>query len=494
MSVDKLPHGPWKPVFTGEWEGHKVDFVQNKDKATATLIHAEGGQVVIVNKYFVFEKGQAKLIKKLDCHAQVIEKYYPTFRGKYFVVSSGPDFYPDADLEKNFKKDYKVVDNASEIVRRFSEDEGIEFKALAKADAKFAEQLFSDPLSLIAVTSKGGGVSAEKGAIRESIAEVEKGQLVLGKTIAGEDVIEEIQVLKSIVIKGKTDEQINALKVIAENAISNDMNAIIFDEENYFEKMSYPNQDMNAFDEYTNLQPVGMPMKTPTLETIPITLKIINGKMIGEILGFSEGADKPIGWEAIDIIGRSLENYRGKIEWLDDLIDLLQRNMDDVKKFETYRAIRMLRMLKIIAGAFIGGMIEIKNLTSGKLNKMGVITRIDLQGLPENIKKLFILSITYALNSHPAKKLKNELFIPEGQKYLNKDAKSEIGKKLFEEFEKTNDNGTGFCVGTDVITNLHGDIVKNAEMTFDFISKKEAAVKGKGKKSYRLKLRPSLSG
>jgi len=31
-------------------------------------------------------------------------------------------------------------------------------------------------------------------------------------------------------------------------------------------------------------------------------------------------------------------------------------------------------------------------------------------------------------------------------------------------------------------------------MTFDFISKKEAAVKGKGKKSYRLKLRPSLSG
>jgi len=125
---------------------------------------------------------------------------------------------------------------------------------------------------------------------------------------------------------------------------------------------------------------------------------------------------------------------------------------------------------------------------------MGIITRIDLVDLPENLKKLFVLSVIETLNANPSKSLGNILFISEAQRYAGKNAETEIGKKIFEALESTNKNGSGFCVGTEILDSLHPEILTNAKLTLEFISKGEAAVKGPNKKTYRVKLRPSLSG
>ena len=250
----KLPHGPWKEIFYGEWTGYNINMFENPDKFTLILIYEKGkereikGVMVLLNKYFVVEGDPSKLAEGLGGYSLVFGKYHPTFKTTYLIIGSGPQYSKEEVVSETVDKAFSIVEKKSEEVMEKSKAFGVNVTELKHAKEEFSARLFSEPTLLPGLV------------FRETPEKIAEKGVVLGKKLDGSMAEENIRNFMSTVVVGKTEQVIHNLHVILENCVLSGITGIVFDDSESFKNMGSPNTSFN-YEEFPNLQPIGMPLK-----------------------------------------------------------------------------------------------------------------------------------------------------------------------------------------------------------------------------------------
>lgn len=480
----KLPHGPWKEIFYGEWTGYNINLYENPDKLTLILIYDKGkeretkGVIVLLNKYFVVEGDPSKFAEGLGGYSLVFGKYHPTFKTTYLIIGSGPQYSEEEIVSETVDKAFSIVEKKSEEVMEKSKTFGVNVTELKHAKEEFSARLFSEPTLLPGLV------------FRETPEKVAEKGVILGKKLDGSMAEENIRNFMSTVVVGKDEQVIQNMYVVLENCVLSGITGIVFDNFESFKNMGSPNTSFN-YEEFPNLQPIGMPLKNLEPGQVSIDLNMIDSKSFREILGVPEKEGEYTGKIAGDVMDDVIEKKGFKK--LSDLEEKLLSIQEEEKRFHVYRAIRWVKILEKMYPDLFGGKLDPRGIVSTYLKSMGSIVRINTKGLPLKMQKLLIYSTMRSLQEEAASRgIRAIICIPDAKKIVSKKPKGEMDIRILEVFSRTGE-GVGFCIGADHDIDINPEIVHDASMRITYVSGNEAAVKIRGGRPYRVKIRPRLS-
>ena len=485
----KMPHGPWKEIFYGQWSGYEVRMYENPDKYNIILVFEREkereikGIVVILSKFFVVEGEASHFVESIGGYSLVFEKFYPTFKVRYLAVSSGPKYVEAELLTKGIEEAFSEVEKRSEDALEKSKTFRVELTELKHAAEEYSSKLFSEPILL-------------PGLVFRQVPEKAAGAvLLLGKKIDGSPAEENVNSLSSTVVIGDQEQTNTCLQVIAESCVLAGLAVVIFDEADSFGKMSAPNPDF-PHEEYPNLQPIGMPIKSLEPGGISIDLNIIEKEVFRELIRVEEKEGNYVGKEAAELLEQVLEKDRGKFNNITDFEKKLIATEEEEKKFHVYRAVRWIRVMDKVFPNYFGGKLESKKLITPYLKTMGSIVRVNLKGVPIHIKKGFVYSIMKSLyEEYSSRQLSTRVMgvISFAHKYVPSEPKKKTDLALLNVLNKCEEFGVNYCLSTEHEIDLNPEVAKTASMKIEYISGNEAAIKEKSKRPYRVKIRARLS-
>ena len=271
-----------------------------------------------------------------------------------------------------------------------------------------------------------------------------------------------------------------AAHVVLENCVLNNVITIVYDEDNYFERMKTPNQNFDR-EHYPELEPIGMPVKNVTLEKIGINLDLMDSKSFREILRIA--GDSITGNDTYALIGEVFYKYPQGIDKLDDVIGLLLQEEDPQKMFHS--------------GVFRKGT-DMTQFVSAYAAALSQAIRLPLQNVTPEIKKAVMLSMSsaflnYYKERNPSSALKALHLMTNANNVMQADSEKVLDAKLIEVYKQSQQIGIGYLFGLDVDAAPHADVQSNQSLSISFVTETEVAVKEKTGKPYRAVLRPPLS-
>jgi len=486
-----MNHGPWREIFYGEWSGYEVHLYENPDKYAAVLVFEKDqktnqtkGVLILLNKIFVCEGDPSGLASSVGSFALVMEKFYPTFKAKYLILSSGPRYSKPDLITSTLDEAFEEVEKRSDDAMAKSKNFGLNMVELGRAPEEYAAQLFQEPTILPGLI------------FREMPEKITESKVIIGKRPDGTKAEESVRSFLSTVVTGSDAQRIDALQVITENAVLGGMTSIIFDDDDSFANMSVPNKKF-AYADFPDLQPIGMPLKTLHPGETTIDLNYLNKDLFREVIRVEEKPGDYSGKESAEMLDNILNNERGKIRKLDDFEQLLLKTKEEEKMFHVYRAIRWVRLLSRVFPGYLDGRIKIDELVQPYMKTSGSISRIDLKGVPLHIKKAFIYSVMRSLFEEYAsqKIVRSKVMgiIPYGEKYLPKNPKKKLDFAIVDILMRCAEVGIGFATSAEHEVDLLPEIVDRASMRITFIKDNEIALKERSGKPYRAAIRPRLS-
>lgn len=511
MAELDLKHGPWTAIFSGEWKGHEVSLYQNPDMLTMLMLvdtSPEGqakGVLIVLNKYFTFKGSPEELATALRGYSLVFEKNTPTFRAKYFALSSSPRYAkPDQEsIQETIEENFAELRQRSEQAIESSTAYQVDLTDIRNSGKDLQDKLFSEPsiLTGLMVTAPGvGAVTETEGgeAIADAAARAKatnEATALLGKKLTGENATEVLQSFLTTIISGSDKEVKKAAHVVLENCVLNNVITIVYDEDNYFERMKTPNQNFDR-EHYPELEPIGMPVKNVTLEKIGINLDLMDSKSFREILRIA--GDSITGNDTYALIGEVFYKYPQGIDKLDDVIGLLLQEEDPQKMFHSRRAARFLKILEQKhPGVFRKGT-DMTQFVSAYAAALSQAIRLPLQNVTPEIKKAVMLSMSsaflnYYKERNPSSALKALHLMTNANNVMQADSEKVLDAKLIEVYKQSQQIGIGYLFGLDVDAAPHADVQSNQSLSISFVTETEVAVKEKTGKPYRAVLRPPLS-
>ncbi len=489
----ELSHGPWKEIFSGKWTGYNTYFYENPDKLALSVIEdkREGtvrGYLLILYKIYVVEGNASTLAEKLPGNAILLEKHYPTFKGKYLILSPGPRYVKVGEnmsivLDKFFKR----IEEMHERLMEESAAYDIRVVPLRNALEEYTTRLFSEPFLLPSMLIRKAVEAPKAGEIRAMA------KALLGKRITGELAEENIQSFSSTVVIGNKDQVRNAFHVIMENCVLTGITAIVLDDNKEFIGMNAPNKNFNQ-QEFPHLQPIGMPVNTLRVGQVYVNINLLNRDQFREVLELPRNEKGP-GEEAGKILDRAIETHSEEYSSLKGLEEEILANTPEAKKFYAYQAIRLIRVLHKAFPNTFGGKLDLNILVSPYLKRVGSIARIDVSGYPPHIKRAIAFSILKSLYEKykaelASRELKTLLFLKKGEEYL---AQTPLGLEMKNILLDSPNYGVGTCIGLEDEAGVDQTVINNASMKIEFVKENEIAVKEAHSRPYRAILRDTLS-
>ncbi len=483
-----LINGPWKTLFKGEWEGYEIELKQNPKKIILTLIYEKekSGVVSTLNKFYYTEANTSKLIEDFKDYSISIEKSFPTHSSKFFGLSSGLNYSSLELLNGMIENEFKQIEEKTEGLNEKIKEYSLNLIELNHVSEEKQKDLLADPILLL-------GVVTSKEMPKEAITSPAK--VLLGKNLKGEEAVEEINYFKNSLILGDEEEIKKAIHVILENLVLSGKIGIVLDDDDSFSKMNYPNREFD-FEEYKELQPIGMPIKHLRINEIGINLKKMNATSLIET--FCLDSENFIAEDAREIIENVFEKEKESINSLDDLETKVMQVTDETKKFHIYRAVRWLRVLEKKYPNYFKSSIPYSKIIPSYSTAMGKIIRVEVKEEPIEIKKAFAYTLISDLKEEYKQKnysnrLKTEVCLPNGKKFMPSNPKKEIENKLISEAQEAMDYGIGVALGAETEEEINEAITENATVKIQFVSKKEIAFMKKDATPYRIKIRENLT-
>ncbi|MBI1973737.1 hypothetical protein HYS54_02895 [Candidatus Micrarchaeota archaeon] len=470
----KLVRGPWKPIFSGEWLGHRTEMLQNPEKTIATLIHDETGALLLMDHYFICTGQLGKLSEKLNANSQVLQKNFGTFNASYMIISTEPAYFKRQALEDGFEETIEKLDKDMEEFNDIAHEFGVEVTDIRHAKEEYSLHAFSEPSLLISAVKRG------KTMIQRP---AEVSGMVLGKTATGETVEEKMTDMFTMIVVGKHRK--NAMQVVMENVTLSKMTAIVLDDSGDFQKVEEPNKEFD-YRAYPELQAMGMPTKKPRAW---VNLNDLNSHTIMEMLDINSNGDKqPFhGQDALKLLSEVITSKSGKLSGVSDVIKALIAHRED--EFQKYRAIRWLLAIEDRHPGILDGEIDPKSIAS-QISGTGSVVLIDA-ALPKNIKRALAYSMLKALSRMEGGEPKAVFFSLNSTSLF--DSTSKLGEEIAEQLVRVQSKGIGYCLGADSASGIHAELLSRADASIEMVNDHEAAVKKKRSKPYRLLLRTPLS-
>ena len=484
----ELSNGPWKNLFKGNWENYEIEVKQNPRKILLTLIYekSKAGVISTVNKFYYTDSNPSKLMSEFKDYSLTIGKSFPTHESNFFSLSSGLNYSSLELLNELIEKEFKEIEVKTEQLNEKIKEYSLDLIELNHVSEEKQKDLLADPVLLL-------GILTNKGMPGEPLTSSVK--VLLGKTLKGEEAAEEIDSFKNTLIFGSEGEVEKAIHLMLENLVLSGKIGIVFDENNSFSRMNYPNKEFD-FEKYKELQPIGMPVKSVAASEVGIDLKKLSSKMLLE--AFCLDSENFIGEKTNQIITSIFEKHKQEINSLDDLETKVMEITDETKKYHVYRAVRWLRVLEKKYPDYFKGSVSYKKLIPSYSTSMGKIVRIEVEEEPKQIRKALAYSLISNLKEDYKKKnysnnLKVMLCLPDGRNYFPSAPKKEVEDSLISEAQEALNYGIGFAVGAESEEELSDAVVEKSSLKIDFVSKQEIAFMKKEATPYRIKIRENLT-
>ena len=486
----KLDFGPWETIFAGTTYGHEVEIASNPESFFIVVIYdkKDGRKVgaVIEGYQAYYAKGNIEaFIQTLPKQCIGIAKNLGDKTSKLFFISFEP-FYLDFKEEDYTRKIdvqiRKTLDTAETIVD-LARASSIELKELSAAPKADYAPILGDPFilkTLVAGQRTPDLARVEVKGIAETYEEKEA-VIQIGLSKAREIIYETTDNLRRTQFIGEGKSVSYALYIFAENFLLEDTPLIIFDSQDYFDGLGAATPDSFSLKEdLVDFEPLGFPMRKLVAKGgVRISLKDTDLFLVTDLLGMND----PEFQKNIALLSVAL-----RVDTPEELIPKILETKE-LSEYDRLKAERLLAILSKKYPDLFGEALESSELVKMIPGKIARAVLLDTRELLRREKIIFMHSIMRQLtrSAGQTKSTNAVLIIPEAHLLFDHDP-----DKTTTTLMRLTNRGYGIILG------VHEEVPEELEKTLatkmNVVTGKDIAVTIKGKRSYRVILRPSLSG
>lgn len=486
----KLDFGPWESIFYGTVYGHEVEVSTNPDHFFIIMIYdkLEGkriGAVVEGYKAFLAKGPMEALIETMPRTCFGVEKNFGEKTSKLFFTAFDP-FYLDfrqEDYTRKIDNMIRATEENSATIIDLARAAAVELRDLGMSPKTEYAPLLGDPMAILsmAIGRKENPLSKMDLGEKREVLEETAPLIQLGLSKTREIVKESARNIYRSNIIGDSAAQKYASYIIAENMLLENTPVIIIDDENYFSQMGVVSTDPTMLkEELVEFEPMAFPVKAlDAKEEIQVSIKDADLIYLLEMMGL-----KDIEFEK----NLSLFGFAAQADTIGELIEKTL-GANDLNDYEKLRAERMLKLVEQQMPRMFGGAIPNEELAKTIPGRLGRAVVINTKKLSKEERAVMIHTLfrQLAKAASETKQTNCAFIVPDIDELvrINPERASNAIMRL-------QNRGIGLIAGSE--TELPAEISRSASAKISIVTGKDVAVSIKGKRNYRINLRPSLSG
>jgi len=493
----KISFGPWETIFSGTFRNHKVELVENpsgillsfvyegKDKFSGALVEPFKEFIGKGNIESFVESSNKKIRALIDSNSEdaslVIFEFDPIY-----VDFSSPSFVAEIDevISKIYKENQRIVSVAKSagITLEEIKDSGVKIVSLLEKPILIENILTKIKLMNLSRSVEQVGLNTKMNPDDLEIFSSLQLGLSLNEKIIEEDVD---AFFSSVAFGGSLNERNRLLQVICEGLLLSNKILVVFDLFNSFTGLNNPSTDFDELKKFkVKVEPIGFPVKSFVVKkNFGISLSSVPAESFFGSLGMGDNSIRDKMSELV-VNSKNIDEFENKIKSVVP--------SESFNEFEREKALRFVKLMSLrFEGLFIDTL-PLNEFVKNWAGKIGKTNHINLSGLDDFSKKVLVSCSLKAINDFFKMKNSRELFvvIPEMHTILDND---ELSKKIVSLLKELNSKGIGVMGSFEDKSYLSPEL-------FDFFGTKLTVVKGndigvqpKGKKNYRVILRPTIS-
>lgn len=486
----KLDYGPWDVIFSGTTYGHEVEIISNPENFYIIMVYdtisgKKNGAVVEGYKAF-YAKGQMEsFIQTLPKQCLGITKNLGEKTSKLFFLSIDP-FYVDfkhEDFSRRIDNEIKRVEENASMMMDLARASSVDLKELATVSKNDYSGILGDPFILKLLASGSKGPTLAKIDVGGKISNDEEKtplvQLGLSKTM--EIMKEATSIIMRSQIVGQSLSLNYASYILSENLLLDNVPLVIFDDSDYFSQLSIASPNRTELkEERVEFEPMAFPLKELTpKQNLKISIKDLDLIFALQILGIKDPEFEK---------NLSLFAFTAQVNSIEELL----QKINDSKELGEYEKLRAERTMQIMASemsSLFGQSTPSEELTRAIPGRLGRAVVVNTKFLSNDEKIIFINTILRQITKAFSENNVSDctIVLPKIDFLLDSN-KERVTTSLL----RASSRGLGLILGAE--KDLPSELNELLPTKLSVVTGKDVAVMIKGKRTYRLNLRPSLSG
>ncbi len=497
MQLFQIRDGPWERLFNGVFQEHEVEIYFNPESVLMVLVYEKPGkdgkpEGAVVDFYRAYSAvGDVDhFLPNLPKEVLVITRHDKEQTLKFVLLAAQPLYVPwrEEEFVRDVDDALTKLRVAGEMVKDVSKAYDLNLLELHKADATVKRVFFSQPL-LIPLLSTNAHPNPEEG-----LAFAVKGEVNLGLTREGLSVLEPLElVARSLVMGGSAGERRHALHLAMEGALLSNVPILVFSTGNEFDGLAEAAKDLQGLKAFkVEAEPIGFPVRHfKPYENVFVDLNLVDTNYLLDSFGVAEQ-------EVKDLV--KLVSANAKLRGLEDLMLQVKTfyPTDRIPASKINRAVRMLAVMDSRYQGLFAGQNDIEEISKNWFKAIGRAGLVHLEGLDDRARLLVVHNLLKGLmKTYQARggreRIKSFVFLPEAKELLARDNQDPFAKEIAQLLATLPDYGVGVAVSVDKEIDLAPVYAGSLEARLEIVSGNDCGVNLKGRKNYRVLLRPGLS-
>ncbi|PIN85033.1 MAG: hypothetical protein COV47_04310 [Candidatus Diapherotrites archaeon CG11_big_fil_rev_8_21_14_0_20_37_9] len=495
MPLFKISHGPWEKLFSGSFQEHEIELYSNPEKILLIMVFEKKldrieGAIIEIYKVFHAVGEVESFTETLPRDVILLTKHDENSTMKFFLLGSKPIYsrWTEDEFIEQVDTLLKRIITSSAMIKDVSKAYELSLNEIVASEPDVQIAFFSQPLLVPLMATSAHKYQGEDETTLKSIT---KGEVVVGLTRDKKKVIEPLAFFtKSIVFEGTEKDRYRALGVIAESAVLSNSPVILFDWKNKGQLFGEAGNNAGELKKYqVELDPFGFPIKLfKPGKSIFIDVNLMSPEGIAEI--FKIG-DKNFPKLLAKILAGT------KFESMQKLIDSISATKSE--EFTEYEVMKTARLMKLIDSRYkgiFGGQNNIDDLTNKGRQSFARLAIIDMSTLDHRAGLLLahsvVKGVTKKFESASAGNINTFFIVPDAYKIVSSES-DKISGEIAATMSKMSKNGVGFALESENQIDLNQSVVADFSAEVNIVSSNDVSVQLKGKKGYRVLVRPLLS-
>lgn len=309
MTLVDYPNGPWKKLFSGQYDDFSLSIYLNDDGfVLSEILNGDKSKAVLSISKIIGVFGDSEtFVETIPRNAIFILDHTNKSNAKFIFLQSDQDVlnYVQQDITNFVNDQFKKLKKDANGIMDIAKSYEINLKDYSELPNELKNSVFSNPLNLFSFITQNRQPKSFSNA-QNMIQQTSNQDLFLGNyKTTSEKATEPIDLFSKTFIFGQAD---NCTRVLIEDLCQNKMNIIIFTSNNNIQNIKYPNETNNQDNKIT---PMGFPMITYNFgEKLFVNLQDLPNNSFQELIG--------IKGEISDIIGTVIKEKQSLT--LDNLI------------------------------------------------------------------------------------------------------------------------------------------------------------------------------
>ncbi len=496
----RLKDGPWKEMFKGNFEGYDVEIYSNPESIIlVSILEKEGGKVKgsVVEVYKVFHAvGELEgFVETLPREVITITKHDEKETTRFFILGSKPSYveYDEekfaAEVEANIKNLRSSVKTISAVSKAYD----LQLQELEQAPEQIKQAFFSQPL-IVPLLSTSSHIPSGFAAAAPAGKAISFGELMLGITREQMGVKEPLSLFSSTVVSGgRKEARAHMLHLLIEGALLSNIPAVVIDWNKRFKGLGVRTTASDDLKSYkVDIEPIGFPTKEFFIpQQLRVDLGSVNRKGLLELFGLDETI---AGKEIMQVLD---ENRVASLAEVSGIVKARQTR-GEFNEFQRSRAARILKLMDLRYPELFDGENNIAEISKSWLHGLGRAGIVNMGGHDKRVSLIMLHCIIHGLLEHykkqgPSAQLRSMIIIPQVESIIGRNENSELAKTIIQDLNEMQQYGVGNAVSVAHEIDLQPGMLDAAKAKVKIVQGNDVGVQLKGRKNYRVLLRPGLS-